>query len=107
MGEAPRYSHLWAPVMGFLVVGVIILLLKWAYSGRRDTLLADRARPGDSNEYGLLVSVATPRSEAEGISIRNRLQGAGLRVTLAETRSGLHVLVWPADETRAKATLNE
>lgn len=105
--EAQRHTHLFAPFIAFLVIGVVILLLRWAYSGRRDTLLASRAKPGAPDEYGLLVSVATPASAEEGDSIRDRLQRAGMRVTLAETRSGLHVLVWPADAGKARATLEE
>jgi hypothetical protein len=102
----PQYGHLWGPIAAFLVVGVVVLLLKWAYNGKRDTLLSGRIRPGDAHrDYGLLVSVATPASVEEGATMRNRLQEAGMRVTLAETRSGLHVLVWPADETRARETL--
>ncbi len=107
MGDPPRYTHLLGPLMGFGVVGIVILLLKWAYSGRRDTLLSDRPRAGEPDEYGLLVSVAKPASAAEGISIRDRLVTAGFRVTLAETRSGLHVLVFPADESKARQALRE
>jgi hypothetical protein len=105
--DPPRYWHLLGPVTAFLVVGVIALLLRWAYSGRPSSLLSSKTRSGEPDEYGLLVSVAKPASPAEGITIRDRLESAGLRVTLAETRSGLHVLVWPADETKARATLKE
>ena len=107
MQDPPRYWHLVGPITAFLVVGVIALLLKWAYSGRRSTLLEAKPRTGEPDEYGLLVAVAAPASVEEGATIRTRLEGAGLRVTLAETRSGLRVLVFSADETKARETLRE
>lgn len=106
-GEAPGYSYLWGPLVALLVVGVIILILKWAYSSKPTTLLSRPTRPGAPDEYGLLVSVAAPASMAEGENIRSRLETAGFRVTLAETHSGLHVLVWPADAPRARAALDD
>jgi hypothetical protein len=107
MGEGAGYSFLWGPLVAVLVVGVFILILRWAYSGKPTTLLSATPRSGTPDEYGLLVSVAAPDSVEEGESIRTRLQTAGFRVTLVHTRSGLHVLVWPADASGARAALDE
>jgi hypothetical protein len=107
MGDGSGYAILTGPVVAVLVVGVFVLILKWAYSSKPTTLLSAPTRPGAPDEYGLLVSVAAPDSAAEGEQIRDRLETAGFRVTLAETHSGLHVLVWPADAPRARAALDE
>lgn len=107
MGDGLAYSYLTGPLVAILVVGLFILILRWAYSSKPTTLLSARARPGNPDEYGLLVSVAAPASTAEGEQIRDRLESAGFRVTLAETHSGLHVLVWPVDAGRARAALDE
>jgi len=101
------YSFLTGPVVAVLVVGLFVLILRWAYSTKPTTLLSAPPKPGAPDEYGLLVSVAAPTSVAEGEQIRGRLETAGFRVTLAETHSGLHVLVWPADATGARAALDE
>jgi hypothetical protein len=42
-------------------MGLLILVLRWAYSSKKDTLLSARPRTGTPDEYGLLVSVAALR----------------------------------------------
>jgi hypothetical protein len=107
MAEGSAYAVVTGPMVAVLVVGVFVLILRWAYSSKPTTLLSKPTRPGAPDEYGLLVSVAAPASAEEGAYIRDRLEAAGFRVTLAETHSGLHVLVWPADAGRARAALDE
>jgi len=105
MGGWQGYAFLWGPALAFLAVGVLALVLRWAYSPRRDTLVAGSPRPGRPDEYGLLVAVADPGSAREGEVMRGRLQEAGIHATLAQTAAGLRVLVWPADELRARQVL--
>src|SRR3954470_20133741 len=97
---------MWGPLVAIGVVGVFVLILRWAYSSKPDTLLSARPRTGTPDEYGLLVSVAAPASPEEGHSIRERLETARVRVPLADTHPGLHVLVFPADAQRTRATLD-
>jgi hypothetical protein len=105
MGGWQSYAFLWGPALTFLALGVLVLVLRWAYSPRRSTLVARRPSPGRPDEYGLLVSVAEPASFRDGERMRARLLAAGVHATLADTEAGLRLLVWPADEARARQLL--
>jgi hypothetical protein len=102
--NANSYSFLFGPVVAFAGIGVLTLLLRWAF-GRGGSLIAAPPRPGSPQEYGLLVPVAAPRSSAEGEALRRVLEGHGLRATLTTTVEGPRLLVFPADEVRARAIL--
>jgi hypothetical protein len=52
------------------------------------------------------VHIATPPTYVEGEIIRRQLEDAGIRATLAQTLEGPRVMVWPGDETRARAKLS-
>ena len=101
------YGHMsWAPVVAFAVIGVLILVLRWAYSSRRDSLLSGLARRGKESDYGLLVPVAAPTSQVAGARARQRLEAAGIKATLTRTESGLRLLVFPDDLELARRILN-
>jgi hypothetical protein len=102
--EPGHYS--WAPFLAFAVVGVLILVLRWAYSARRDSLLSTPVHRGRENEYGLLVPVAAPQSESSGVRARQRLEAAGIKATLTRTESGLRLLVFPDDAEAARGILS-
>jgi hypothetical protein len=99
------YSYAVGPIMAFIFLGIMILLLRWAFR-RGVSVVAAPPRPGQANEYGLLVPVATPPSYVEGEIIRRSLEDAGIRATLAQTLDGPRVMVWPSDETRAREQLD-
>ena len=96
----------WAPFVAFGVMGVLILVLRWAYSGRRDSLLSGLTHRGRDTDYGLLVPVAAPQSQVAGVRARQRLEAAGVRATLTRTESGLRLLVFPDDLERARKILD-
>lgn len=98
------YSYAVGPIMAFAFLGVLILLLRWAFR-RGVSVVAAPPRQGTASDYGLLVSVATPPSYVEGEMIRRSLEDAGIKATLAQTLDGPRVMVWPGDEIRARATL--
>jgi hypothetical protein len=95
----------WAPFLAFAVVGVLILVLRWAYSTRRDSLLSAPVHRGRESEYGLLVAVAAPQSETGGVRARQRLEESGIKATLTHTESGLRLLVFPDDAAAARRIL--
>jgi hypothetical protein len=98
------YTQILAPLVGFLVVGIFILLLRWAFS-RGHSLVALDGRPGREDEYGLLVPVSAPLSHIEGEILRQELDSSGIRSKVVNTLDGPRVMVFPRDEERAKRLL--
>ncbi len=92
------------PVMAFGVVGVIVLLLRWAF-GHGTSLVERRPARGSPQEYGLLVPVAEPPTFVEAEVMRRELTEAGLRATLAPTTAGPRVMVFPEDLKNARLVL--
>lgn len=98
-------SFLFEPLVAFAGIGVLSLLLRWAF-GRGGSLVARPPRPGTPEEYGLLVAVAVPRDEPEGQAWLRALEDQGLRATLARTKQGPRLMVFAGDEERARAILD-
>src|ERR1700710_2098342 len=106
MPHTPGPTLDWAPVIAFGIVGVLALVLRWAWSGRKDSLLSAPSRAGSENDYGLLVPVATPLDPADGQRLAERLESIGIRSTLTTTHSGLRLMVFPRDAGRAREALD-
>jgi hypothetical protein len=94
------------PLLALAVVAVLMVLLRWAF-GRGHSLVQRQPRRGTSEQYGLLVTVAAPRTFAEAEQMRLRLIAAGLRATLAPTLQGPAVMVFPEDVDRARDLLGD
>ena len=90
--------------MGGLLIGVLILLLRWAFS-RGHSLVERKVIPSDSSNYGMLVEVTKPISLIDGEMLKQQLQDVGIRATLALTVDGVQLMVWPKDLAKAKRTL--
>ena len=93
-----------APLVAFVLVGVLALVLRWAFS-HGHSVVARSARSGAPGEYGLLVVVSEPATFVEAEVQRRRLVETGIRATLAPTTDGPRVLVFPEDEGVARALL--
>lgn len=104
MPSLGSYSYLFGPLVALGTVGLLILLLRWAFSRGR-SVVARPPRPGHADDYGLLVSIASPSSYIEGEMDRQRLVEAGLRATLAQTVEGPRLMVFAGDEARAREVL--
>ena len=100
------FTLLVAPVMALLVIVVLALLLRWAFS-HGTSVVAKPPRAGTEDDYGMLVIVAAPSTFVEAEAERRRLVDAGIRATLAPTTDGPRVLVFPKDVERAAAVLRE
>ncbi|HVN11414.1 MAG TPA: hypothetical protein VMT69_04935 [Kineosporiaceae bacterium] len=102
--EWGSYSFAVDPLLALGAVGVLALLLRWAFSSGH-SLVERRSTAGKPGEYGLLVPVAEPPTFVEAEVMRRRLLDAGLRATLAPTTDGPRVLVFPEDVTSARLVL--
>lgn len=92
-------------LISLLVVGVLALLLRWAYGGRSRSLVERRAKSGHADEYGLLVAIASPGSFVEGEVSRQRLLAAGIKAQLVTTSDGPRLMVFESDEVSARRLL--
>lgn len=99
------FSYVVGPLMAFAVLGLLVLLLRWAFR-RGGSVVAAPARSGSVHEYGLLVPIAEPPTYIEGEIWRRTLEDAGIRATLTQTLDGPRVMVWPQDSERARAALS-
>ncbi len=105
MGTVPTAAaHLLDPLVVALVVGVLVLVLRWA-TRRGRSVVAAPPEPGRPDDYGLLASVAEPTDAATGRALCGRLVAAGVRANLVPTAAGLRIMVWPADVARARSVL--
>jgi hypothetical protein len=98
----PDWSAL---ITSVVVVGVLALILRWAYGSGGRSLVARRPTPGRAEEYGLMVAVAAPGSFVEGEVGRQRLEAAGIRAQLVTTTDGPRLMVLEEDETKARRLL--
>ena len=89
---------------GFAVLGVLIILLRWAFS-RGNSLIEKPKSIEDEGEYGLLRVVATPANHIEGEILRRKLIEHGIKATLTQTKSGPRLFVFPEEVKVAEAIL--
>ena len=90
---------------GFLVVAVMIVILKWAFSGNKSVIEREK-RIGNEDEYGLLRVAHSPKNHIEGEMLRQKLLSVGIKASLSQTKTGPKILVFEKDLKIAKATLN-
>jgi hypothetical protein len=89
---------------GFFIVGVLALLLRWAYSSNNSLVERDK-KIGSDDQYGLLKVAASPKNYIEGEMLRQKLLSVGIKATLSQTNTGPKILVFEKDLKIAKATL--
>jgi hypothetical protein len=102
------FSPVLSIIGALLVVALLSLLARWAFSpaprkpGRRVI------RDNDPDDFGLLTPVATAPTREDAEMLREVLMSNGIRCTLAPARSSggkrhqMHVLVFLGDADRAK-----
>lgn len=98
------YSYAFGPLLAFGGVGVLVLILRWAFR-RGSSVVAAPPRIGNPDDFGLLIPIARPDTYIDGEILRRRLETAGIKANLAQTLDGPRVLVWPADVDRARALI--
>ena len=90
---------------GFLVIAVMIVILKWAFSNNKSVIEREK-RIGNEDECGLLRVAHSPKNHIEGEMLRQKLLSVGIKATLSQTKNGPKILVFEKDLKIAKATLN-
>ncbi|MGH8867297.1 MAG: hypothetical protein ACRDYU_04790 [Actinomycetes bacterium] len=98
------WSYVFGPLTVLLVIGLLVLTLRWAF-GRGASLVERDPRPGPVSDYGLLVPVAEPSGPAETEEMYRTLEAAGLRATVAPTTQGTRMLVFEGDAAEARRLL--
>lgn len=98
------YHYALGPSVALVVVGVLVLLLRWTFSHGR-SLVERRPQQGASDDYGLLEVVSSPGTFVEAEVQRRTLVDAGIRATLAPTTEGPRVMVFPNEAGLARQIL--
>lgn len=89
---------------GFFVLGILIILLRWAFS-RGKSVVERPSRVGNDDEYGLLEVVASPGNYIEGEMLKRKLQEHGIKATLTQTKQGPRIMVFRNEVKAAQAIL--
>jgi hypothetical protein len=89
---------------GFFIVGLLALILRWAYSSNNSLVERDK-KIGSDDQYGLLKVAASPKNHIEGEMLRQKLLSVGIKATLSQTNTGPKILVFEKDLKISKATL--
>ena len=89
---------------GFFVLGILIILLRWAFS-RGKSVVERPSRVGNDDEYGLLEVVAAPGNHIEGEMLKRKLSEHGIKATLTQTKQGPRIMVFPNEVKAAQAIL--
>lgn len=92
-------------LIAFVVIGGLVLFMRWAFSGPGGPEKRVKARP-PSPEDGLLVPVVTLTRRDSALALRAVLSDAGIRSTVRTPRANrVEVLVFPRDAERARALI--
>ena len=101
-----QYENIGGVLVAVLAMVVLVLLCRWVFSTstREQRTAARLAKARSRGDYGLLVPVATVRTEEDAVLLRDVLRQAGIRGTVAEgeTDGERVVLVFRADADRAR-----
>ena len=102
-----QYSNAGSLLVALGATVVVLLLCRWVFSTshRDQRVAARRARTLAQGDYGLLVPVATVRTQEDAELLRRVLRDAGIRGTVApgESDGERVVLVFRADAERARS----
>jgi hypothetical protein len=106
-GGVPSSSieYLLAPLVALFVLGLLVLVLRWAYGSRGAR--GGSPRPGSVGDHGLLTPMITVRDPQRASDLVRSLRDEGIRASLSGPPGRQLLLVWPTEVTRAAALLRK
>ena len=99
------YSYTFGPIVALIGIGLFVIILRWAFS-RGGSLIARPVEPGNPDDYGLMVPVASPQTFIDGEMMRQSLLAHKIRANLVNTNAGPRIMVWPGDVQTAREILS-
>ena len=105
-----QYENIGGPLVAVLAMVVLVLLCRWVFSTstREQRTAARLAKLQSRGDYGLLVPVATVRTQDDAALLRDVLTQAGIRGTVAQgaDEGERVVLVFRSDGDRARSLVS-
>jgi hypothetical protein len=89
-----------------LMLGVVLLALRWTFGTGRDQPAPHLPDPDDPTGDGLLTEVSRVPTEAAAQVLRARLVEAGIRATVGRANGAYRLLVFPTDVVDAKVVVH-
>lgn len=89
-----------------LMLGIVLLALRWTFGTGRDLPAPHLPDPDDHTGDGLLTEVSRVPTEAAAQVLRTRLADAGIRATIGRADGAFRLLVFPADLVDAKVVVH-
>jgi hypothetical protein len=90
------------PFAVLIPFGLLVLVLRWAFSSGGSLVRRVDTRPADPRTFGLLTAVHTTKAYADARALVDKLISAQIRSTAARTTDGWTVYVWPKDVAAAQ-----
>jgi hypothetical protein len=103
----PDQTRLFVLFGGFLLMGVLMLALRWTFGTGRNQRDPRDVDPDDPTGDGLLEEVSRVPSAQAAQILRARLVRAGIRATIGRADGAYRLLVFPADLVSAKLVLRD
>jgi hypothetical protein len=90
-----------------LMLGIVLLALRWTFGTGRDQPAPYLPDPDDPTGDGLLTEVSRVPTEAAAHVLRARLADAGIRATIGRGGDAYRLLVFPADLANARVVVGQ
>lgn len=103
---ADQVTRLVAVLGGLLMMGGMVLALRWTFGTGRDQPGPRIPDPDDPTGDGLLEEVSRVPTETAAQVLRSRLVAAGIRATVGRVEGGYRLLVFPKDLVDARTVLS-
>lgn len=97
-------DYAFLPLATTIVIGLLALVLRWAYSDRHGNGMV---KPGSAGDHGLLVPMTTVRDPDRAALMVAALNASGIRASLSGDPGRQLLLVWPTQVEDAWQRLAE